>query len=200
VIQAIFICLFYFAAFPIYNGWLMLGYSTFYTSLPVFSLVLDVDADRSTVNHYPILYRTLSAGRMLNFTAFCVWLMKSIYQGSTIILLGMILFQDSTFTHIVSITFTALVFTEWLNILTEINKWHKLMVLAELGSVCLYLLSFFLLGEYFDIDYIFTVGFMWRVSMVTGFSWGPVHLITFGISKYWPSETEKVKRESIHDY
>ena len=45
VIQAIFILLFYFVAIPIYNGFLMLGYATIYTALPVFSLVFDTDTD-----------------------------------------------------------------------------------------------------------------------------------------------------------
>jgi phospholipid-translocating ATPase len=44
VIQALFTIMFYFVAIPIYNGFLMLGYSTVYTSLPVFSLVFDQDA------------------------------------------------------------------------------------------------------------------------------------------------------------
>jgi phospholipid-translocating ATPase len=41
VIQALFIIMFYFVAIPIYNGFLMMGYTTVYTSLPVFSLVFD---------------------------------------------------------------------------------------------------------------------------------------------------------------
>mmetsp|Transcript_16385 Transcript_16385/g.22464 ORF Transcript_16385/g.22464 Transcript_16385/m.22464 type:complete len:161 (+) Transcript_16385:1621-2103(+) len=43
VIQAIFSIVFYFVAIPIYNGYLILGYSTVYTCLPVFSLVFDND-------------------------------------------------------------------------------------------------------------------------------------------------------------
>lgn len=39
VLQTVFTCSFYYVAIPIYNGWLMLGYSTIYTTLPVFSLV-----------------------------------------------------------------------------------------------------------------------------------------------------------------
>ncbi len=38
--------IFYNVAIPIYNGMLMLGYATFYTSLPVFSLILDEDLSR----------------------------------------------------------------------------------------------------------------------------------------------------------
>ena len=45
VIQALFTIMFFFVAIPIYNGFLMLGYATIYTALPVFSLVFDTDAD-----------------------------------------------------------------------------------------------------------------------------------------------------------
>lgn len=40
-IQAIFTMIFFSVTLPIYNGFLMLGYTTVYTSLPVFLLVLD---------------------------------------------------------------------------------------------------------------------------------------------------------------
>lgn len=48
-IQAIFTVTFYFVTIPIYNGFLLLGYSTVYTTLPVFSIVLDVDVSQSKV-------------------------------------------------------------------------------------------------------------------------------------------------------
>lgn len=59
VIQATFTLLFYFVSIPIYNGFLMLGYSTIYTSLPVFSLIFDEDADQKSIMSYPPLYKTL---------------------------------------------------------------------------------------------------------------------------------------------
>jgi phospholipid-translocating ATPase len=55
----IFSCAFYFVAIPIYNGWLMLGYATFYTSLPVFCLIFDEDISREKTLDYPPLYKTL---------------------------------------------------------------------------------------------------------------------------------------------
>ncbi len=42
-VQAVFSAIYYFAAISIYTGWLMVGYATFYTMAPVFSLVLDED-------------------------------------------------------------------------------------------------------------------------------------------------------------
>lgn len=79
VIQATFTTLFYFVSIPIYNGFLMLGYSTVYTSLPVFSLIFDEDADQKSIMSYPPLYKTLSKGRSMNFKTFCIWLWKSIF-------------------------------------------------------------------------------------------------------------------------
>ena len=43
IIQAIFSINFNFVAIPIYNGNLIMGYSTIYTMFPVFSLVTDED-------------------------------------------------------------------------------------------------------------------------------------------------------------
>lgn len=82
VIQGIFIVLFYFVAIPVYNGFLMLGYATVYTCLPVFSLVFDRDANVDAVLKFPPLYKTLQKGRSLNFKTFCIWVWKSIFQVS----------------------------------------------------------------------------------------------------------------------
>lgn len=39
IIQTLFTAVFYYVAIPVYNGWLMLGYTTLYTMFPVFCLV-----------------------------------------------------------------------------------------------------------------------------------------------------------------
>lgn len=60
--QTIFIIEFYFVPLPIYNGILMLGYSTVFTMLPVFSLILDEDISRTIAQKYPILYKSTQSG------------------------------------------------------------------------------------------------------------------------------------------
>lgn len=84
VIQAVFSIIFYFVAIPIYNGFLMLGYATIYTALPVFSIVLDEDMGVQTALDYPPLYKTLQKGRSLSFKTFLIWVWQSIFQGSII--------------------------------------------------------------------------------------------------------------------
>jgi hypothetical protein len=41
---------------PVYNGMLMLGYSTIFTMLPVFSIIFDEDVDVSTALAYVNLF------------------------------------------------------------------------------------------------------------------------------------------------
>jgi phospholipid-translocating ATPase len=65
----------------------MMGYTTVYTSLPVFALVLDEDVDLKAVMNFPPLYKSLQKGRSLNFKTFLIWVWKSIYQVSFLIYL-----------------------------------------------------------------------------------------------------------------
>ena len=78
--QAIFSSVFYFVAISMFNGTLLLGYSTFYTMLPVFCLVLDEDITVETALNYPPLYLTLQKNRELNVKTFFLWIWKSLYQ------------------------------------------------------------------------------------------------------------------------
>jgi phospholipid-translocating ATPase len=50
VMQAVFSSIFY---FPLYQGWLMVGYATIYTMAPVFSLMLDRDLNEDLALSYP---------------------------------------------------------------------------------------------------------------------------------------------------
>mmetsp|Transcript_13908 Transcript_13908/g.10030 ORF Transcript_13908/g.10030 Transcript_13908/m.10030 type:complete len:120 (+) Transcript_13908:2361-2720(+) len=56
IIQAIFSITFYSVTISIFNSWLMLGYSTFYTGLPVLSLIVDEDLPASAALGFPPLY------------------------------------------------------------------------------------------------------------------------------------------------
>uniref|UniRef100_A0A3B5QRL4 Phospholipid-transporting ATPase n=1 Tax=Xiphophorus maculatus TaxID=8083 RepID=A0A3B5QRL4_XIPMA len=57
--QAVFSSVFYFASVPLYQGFLIIGYSTIYTMFPVFSLVLDKDVKSEVAMLYPELYKDL---------------------------------------------------------------------------------------------------------------------------------------------
>lgn len=127
---------------------MVVGYSMWYTMFPVFSLVLDEDIDEEKAFKYPELYQELQKGRALSYKSFFIWVLQSIYQGGVIMLVAIFLFEDS-FLNIVSITFTTLILTELLNVAFEIHKWHWLMLVSQIVTLAIYILSMALLTSYF---------------------------------------------------
>ena len=176
VIQAVFSIIFYFVSIPIYNGYLMLGYATLYTSLPVFSIVLDEDTGVQQALDYPPLYKTLQKGRSLSFKTFLIWVWKSIFQGGFIIFSWIAFFNES-FANIVTITFSSLIIVELLNVYSVVNKFNWKMLVASLVTLLLYITSMYSFRSYFSTSYI-DFNFLWKIVVLTVASWLPLHLST----------------------
>ncbi len=117
---------------------------------PVFSLVLDEDVTDVIAFRYPELYKELQKGRALSYKTFFTWVFLSVYQGGVIMLLSLFLF-DNNLINIVSITFTALILTELLNVAFEVHRWNKWMALSEAATLLIYFLSMVILKMYFGI-------------------------------------------------
>jgi len=176
VIQTVFSAMFYFAPIALYQGLLLVGYTTVYTSGPVFSLVLDKDITYSTAMKYPELYKELLKGRSLSFKTFFQWMLISVYQGGIIMTGSILLFEDQ-FQNIVSITFTALIFNELIMVALEVKTWHNTMIIAEVITLFCYIASMFYLKTDFDLSFIFSICFVWKVAVITVISSFPLYLI-----------------------
>jgi phospholipid-translocating ATPase len=190
IIQAVFSIIFYFVAIPIYNGYLMLGYATIYTSLPVFSIVLDEDTGVQTALDYPPLYKTLQKGRSLSFKTFLIWVWQSIFQGGLIMFTCITFFNDS-FANIVTITFSALIIVELLNVYSVVNKFNWKMLLASLATLILYVISIYSFRTYFDTSYI-NYEFLWKIVALTVASWLPLHITKVIVECIDPPEQKKI--------
>ena len=161
---------------------------------------------------------------------------------------ALLLFEDE-FIHVVAISYTALILTELtmvtstLMIMTiiitiisiilswhdphchrqvalTIRTWHPLMVLAELLSILLYLLSLILLREFFgtmlccvlsvkiwwfltfidllklflaDAEFIKSVDFVWKTAVITGVSCLPLYFIKFLRRRFSPPSYQKLQ-------
>lgn len=176
IIQAVFSIIFYFVAIPIYNGFLMMGYATIYTSMPVFALILDQDVDLDSIMKFPPLYKTLQKGRSLNFKTFLIWVWISIYQGSVIMLFSIIFFPGNSFVNIVSITFTSLILIELLNVFTQVHRLRPKMLLAAVITIIIYLSSILFFRNYFDVSAI-DRQFIIKVIIITTICWLPLHVL-----------------------
>lgn len=184
-----------FEPIALYQGWLLVGYASVYTMAPVFSLVLDRDVDERLAELYPELYKELTEGRSLSYRSFGVWVLVSIYQGSIIQGLSQILvgLGEENFERMVSVSFTVLILNELIMVALEITTWHAYMIFAELGTAILFFASMPLLGEYFDLSYIVTIGFVWRVAVISSISLIPPWVAKAVRRKLKPPSSAKVQ-------
>ncbi|KAI8324412.1 phospholipid-translocating P-type ATPase [Martensiomyces pterosporus] len=191
IMQAVFSALFYFAPIALFQGMLLVGYTTVYTMAPVFSLVLDRDVTEDIAMLYPELYADLTKGRSLSYKTFFTWLLISIYQGGALMMIAVWLF-DTEFVHVVSIAFTGLVLNELLMVALEIRTWHRLMIWSILGSLVIYIASIWVLPAYFDISFILSGAFVWKTVVITAVSSVPLYIIKVVKRIYAPPSYTKL--------
>lgn len=158
----------------LFINWLMVGYATVYTNAPVFSLVLDRDVDEHLANLYPELYKELKSGRSLSYRSFFIWVLVSVYQGAVIQGLAQILLDTISGERLISVSFTALVITELLMVAIAITTWHPVMIICIVGTALVYAASVPFLGDYFDLAYIITLDWVWRVVAICAVAVLPV--------------------------
>ncbi|KAL7341781.1 hypothetical protein BJY59DRAFT_719763 [Rhodotorula toruloides] len=186
VIQAVFSSVFYFSPIAIYQGWLMVGYATAYTMLPVFSLVLDRDVNEDVALLYPELYKELTKGRgpahfdalgdSLSYNTFFTWLTISLYQGALLfrgdtMLLSLVLFEFE-FLNIVSIWFSAVIANELAMVAVEITTWHLAMVV--------------------NLSFVSSPSFLSKVALFVGISVFPL-FVKYSKSKLAPTAYAKLR-------
>ncbi|KAL2217067.1 putative phospholipid-translocating P-type ATPase [Thermoascus aurantiacus ATCC 26904] len=177
----------------LFINWLLVGYATIYTNAPVFSLVLDRDVDEELANLYPELYKELKTGRSLSYRSFFTWVLISVYQGSVIQGLSQILIDAISGPRLISISFTALVLNELLMVAIAITTWHPVMILCIVGTALVYAVSIPFLGDYFDLQYVVTLDWVWRVVVVCAVSVVPVWIGKVVKGAWSPPSYRKVR-------
>ncbi|KNZ60393.1 phospholipid-translocating ATPase [Puccinia sorghi] len=163
VIQAVFSSVLYFAPVAIYQG-----------------------------VRYVLHYGSRLLGRSLSYKSFFTYFMSAVFQGGVIMILSLVLFENE-FLHIVSISFTSLILTELLMVALEITTWHRYMILAEIITLLLYLTSMAFLPEYFDLSFVLTVSFLWKVSLITAVSSVPLYIAKALRSYFAPASYAKLR-------
>ncbi|KAI9746397.1 MAG: putative aminophospholipid-translocase [Claussenomyces sp. TS43310] len=176
----------------LYKDWLLVGYATVYTMAPVFSLVLDKDVDEELANLYPELYKELTSGSSLSYRTFFVWVFVSIYQGGMIQGLSQILTEVDG-PKMVAVSFTVLVINELCMVAFEITTWHPVMIFSLLGTLLVYIASIPFLGGYFDLAFILSWAFVWRIAAISAVSLIPPYAAKLIRRKVRPPSYRKVQ-------
>ena len=197
-IQMFFSCAFYFNSVALYNGFLILGYSTVYTIFPSMSLLMDVDTKYETVKNHPDLYKILLKGRELNIKNFLGWFWRSVFQGSVIIFGSICLFGENIFLKIVTITFTELIFAEILNVYVEIRTFNKYIYYSLVGTGITYLLSLVMLKDLLNVYYIFDFYTLKTVFLIAIVDWLPVQIFVWSRKIWVPNLSEKYEKIDLN--
>lgn len=164
----------------LYKDWLLVGYASIYTMGPVFSLVLDTDIPPSLAHLYPELYAELSTSPSLSYRTFFIWVAITLYQGTAIQLLSQFLAggtDAASFPRMVSVSYTALIINELVMVAAEVTTWHWVMGASIVGTALVYFGSLPFLGGYFDLAWLLSLGFWWRVAAVAATSLVPVYAL-----------------------
>ena len=193
--QFIFSFIFYYNAVALYNGMLCFGYSTIFTCLPSISILLDRDVDKDNVLKFPSLYKILLKGRELNFKSFLWWVFKSIFQSTILMFGSIIVFKDQLYLNIVTVTFTALIYLEILNVYMEINKFHWFMFVALSATFIVYTLTLLILPNVLDVSIL-----NWKNLLLIGalaaVAWAPFFIANKIKKCFFPQTIEKLNQDN----
>lgn len=184
-----------FEPLALYQGWLMVGYATVYTMMPVFSLVLDKDVDEHLAKLYPELYKELTEGKSLSWSTFFIWVLISLYQGIIVQGLAQVFtgLDQSLFTTMVAVSYTGLLLNELFMVALEVIKWNKTMVITEVVSLGMYCGSIPFLGEYFNLEYFQKPDLYWQVAVILSAALIPVWAAKAIKAKLKPPSYAKVQ-------
>ena len=128
----------------------------------------------------------------MNSKTFFMWVWLSIYQGVVIMVMSLLMFEQS-FIRIVTITFSALILSELLNVFTTIHQLNRYIVGSVLLTLFLYWLSLLLFQNYLDTSKI-DLDFLIKVGLIICVSWGPIFLVRCIKKRVAPSEEDKITK------
>lgn len=95
------------------------------------------------------------------------------------------LFENS-FTEIVTITFTALILSELLNINTALTRMNKIVFASQILTLIVYFASIYFLRDIIDVSVI-DAAFLKNVAIIVLVSWGPLQLLKVLRKKFDPT-------------
>jgi len=194
-VQVVFMSLFFFAPVSCFDSYLVVLYSILYTVLPAMSLILDYDIPWTTAHLYPELYKDLLLGRSCNWRTFTNWMLKSVWQGSIIMIVTLVLYKHNLL-NIVTIAYTSLILTELANVLMEVHNWNLVVLSSVFCSFGVYVATMFILPDVFDQDFVKSK-LLWRNAfIILAFTVLPVLSGKCYVRYITPSAHRKVKESA----
>lgn len=195
VAQAIFSITSSYEPIALITGFLMVGYATCYTMMPVFALVFDYDVTKEVCFVFPELYHELTSGKSLSYVTFFVWFAISLFQGLVIQLFSQFFtsINPVDFKKMVSLSFTGMVLNELAMVGIEVHTWSKTLIFSEVATLIIYVGSIPVLGDYFDFTYLLSASFVWQLVVILSVSIVPIWVSKIVYKRLYPPNYAKVQ-------
>lgn len=209
VMQAIFSAIYEMSTLPLFTGWLMLGYTVVFTSLPVTIICFDHDLPKDyLVQRYPILYKDSQRNKHGLVSHFFKWLCISMFQGSVLLLFSLFLINGglhgsldykANFADLVGTSYTSLLVTELLTLGLGIYEWSPFMIGSGILSFGIYVAAMFIMPEYFDKQSIVSLKFWLRVVLNACVAVLPPFFFKWVRMRISPTDAEKLRKQWLVD-
>ncbi|ELP87197.1 cation-transporting ATPase, putative [Entamoeba invadens IP1] len=158
IMQIIFSAVFKFAPLPLFVGWYTILFTVFFNEVPIMLIVTDFDMYRSSTNKFPEIYKQLRESRDLSLKVQFQWICTSIFQGTLIILVALILTHEQKEMDTLAFAVLNLVFL--IDCISCVKTWNWYMVLGYIGSLAFIFGIFYILpSSIHDTSYIKTSKF-----------------------------------------
>jgi phospholipid-translocating ATPase len=103
---------------------------------------------------------------------------------------------DTLFLTLVTVSYSALVFTELLNVFTLVDRLNINIVLANGLSLLFYIFSVIYLRKNLDVQQI-TLSMLIRILIITAVCWAPFELLKWLTKIFFPSLSDKIMMNVI---
>jgi phospholipid-translocating ATPase len=102
---------------------------------------------------------------------------------------------ENSFTNIVTITFSALIMIEMLNILSEVHRIKWPMVVSILLTVIVYFFTIITFRNIIQTSYI-DMQFIIKVCITCLICWAPINIFNMIMARCDPNEEQKINSQS----
>jgi phospholipid-translocating ATPase len=102
---------------------------------------------------------------------------------------------DNSFTNIVTITFSALIIIEMMNILSEVHIIKYQMVISICLTLAVYFFTIITFRNIIQTSYI-DMAFIIKVSITCLICWAPINIFNAFMSRCDPNQEQKIMREA----
>ena len=189
-IQVFFITTFYYVSISMYNGLLLAAYVCFFTVLPSFTLIFNVDVAKEDLQSFPRLYQISQSGKPLNLITFWQWFWISLYQAAVIYLTDVAIHGSNTLFNIVTVSFTSVMLCELLNIISNTNRNNVTLNVSIIFSIVAYFGCVYFLGD--QMGMVMLDGMMClEILIIVLIAWLPVQIIKMSQNHCCPSNEQK---------